>query len=636
MENNHNDSQEINSVARVFQRAARIYGNKPAFATRTVKNKFESVSYQKLYESGINLATALIEIGVEAREHVGLISDNRFEWILADYAVQFCGAADVPRGSDLTDQDIQYILPHAGVRVLFVETEAVLEKIQKNISFLPEVKHIILMDDSTLVKGEVLRIYDLVNRGQELRVKGDRRVEKRIRGIKPDDLFTLIYTSGTTGTPKGVMLTQENLMSQLRNLPMKISPEDRILSILPVWHIFERTFEMGAIHFGACTYYTNVRNLRDDLSAVRPTFMASAPRLWEMIYQGIISKVEKSPFLINRLTGAAIFLAGRMGRHKRFLRGNEIDLTGRSYIFSFVRAIFSVLELTLIFLPTILLDRIVLKKIRQATGGALRFSVSGGGALPAHVDVFFNDIGISVLEGYGLTETSPIISTRTPGSLTPGTVGTWIGETDLRLIDINTGNEIYNSNTPYRGRGIKGEIHVRGPQVMAGYYKNPEATRKVLNGGWFNTGDLGIVTYKNNLKIVGRSKETIVLLSGENVEPVPIENKLLESSIIEQVMVIGQDRKFLMALIVPNQEAPGMNEVDLASLAGMDSINERYKQEIKSLINAQNGFKSFERVVDCILLPKAFEKDDELTAKLSLKRHVIYDKYRETIDEKYL
>ncbi len=621
------------NLAELYKETAEKFGSKSAFASRNKQKEFEAINWKDLYDMGVNLATGLIDLGVEAREHVGLLADNRLEWIVADYGVQLAGAADVPRGTDVTDQDIQYILPHSDAKVVFVEHQAMLDALKRNLAKLPNVKHIIMMDRETKVPSDVLHLYDLMEKGKQLRAAGDRRVEERTAGIKPDDLFTLIYTSGTTGAPKGVMLTHTNMLFQLNNMPIEISPEDRILSILPVWHIFERVFEMIAVSQGACTYYTNIRNLGDDLKIVKPTFMASAPRLWESIYLKIYGGVEKAPAIRRGLFTAAYFCSRHFKGAVRFLSGRQLDMNGRNPIVSLIIALFFHLPVALLtFLPNLLLGAIVLSKIRGATGGALKGSVSGGGALPPHVDEFFNNIGIPVLEGYGMTETAPVLAVRTPGKLVVGTVGPVFPKTEIRLVDLGSGSVIY---PPKSGRGRKGEIHVKGPQVMKGYYKNPEATDKVLKDGWMNTGDVGMITYNDTLKIMGRSKETVVLLGGENVEPVPIEGKIAESPLVDQVMVVGQDKKFLGALIVPALEPFASNGATLEELAKSEEVYKKILSEVKSLVNDQNGFKSFERVVDVRILPKAFEVGDEMTNLFKLKRHVITDKYNDKIESMY-
>lgn len=631
-------NMKAKNLAEMYREAAEKFGDRPAFATRDKNKVYHPVSFGEVYERGINLATALIDLGVQARDHIGLLADNRLEWIIADYGVLLTGAADVPRGTDVTDADITYILPHSDAKVCFVENKAVLEKIEKNQSQLPNLKTIIMMDRETPVSGGVLSMYDLIEKGKKLREQGDRRAEERIAQVKEDDLFTLIYTSGTTGAPKGVMLTHANMVSQVLNMPsdINLTPSDRIVSILPVWHVFERVFEMLAISRGVCTYYTNIRNIREDLAIVRPTFMASAPRLWENIYQGILTKVEGGPAVRRALFNAAYYCSRNFKGAVRFLSSRQLDTHGRNPGISLLLGLWNILRLFSFLIPNLLLDLIVLKKIRAATGGVLRGSVSGGGALPIHVDEFFNNIGIPVLEGYGMTETSPVLAVRTYKRLVPGTVGPIWPNTELRLIDIANGQVLYSTEagSPQR-RGVKGEIHVRGPQVMKGYYKNPEATNKVLKDGWMNTGDLGMITFNNCLKIVGRSKETVVLLGGENVEPVPIENRLLESPFISQCMVVGQDKKYLSAIIVPSVDHLKDYGASTEDLAKNAEVQRLIRDEVKKLISNEAGFKSFEKIVDVRILPKPFEVGDELTNLFKIKRHVVTEKYRDLIESMY-
>lgn len=631
-------NMKAKNLAEMYREAAEKFGDRPAFATRDKNKVYHPVSFGEVYERGINLATALIDLGVQARDHIGLLADNRLEWIIADYGVLLTGAADVPRGTDVTDADITYILPHSDAKVCFVENKAVLEKIEKNQSQLPNLKTIIMMDRETPVSGGVLSMYDLIEKGKKLREQGDRRAEERIAQVKEDDLFTLIYTSGTTGAPKGVMLTHANMVSQVLNMPsdINLTPSDRIVSILPVWHVFERVFEMLAISRGVCTYYTNIRNIREDLAIVRPTFMASAPRLWENIYQGILTKVEGGPAVRRALFNAAYYCSRNFKGAVRFLSSRQLDTHGRNPGISLLLGLWNILRLLSFLIPNLLLDLIVLKKIRAATGGVLRGSVSGGGALPIHVDEFFNNIGIPVLEGYGMTETSPVLAVRTYKRLVPGTVGPIWPNTELRLIDIANGQVLYSTEagSPQR-RGVKGEIHVRGPQVMKGYYKNPEATNKVLKDGWMNTGDLGMITFNNCLKIVGRSKETVVLLGGENVEPVPIENRLLESPFISQCMVVGQDKKYLSAIVVPSVDHLKDYGASTEDLAKNAEVQRLIRDEVKKLISNEAGFKSFEKIVDVRILPKPFEVGDELTNLFKIKRHVVTEKYRDLIESMY-
>ncbi|MBM9498750.1 long-chain fatty acid--CoA ligase [Leptospira sp. 201903071] len=624
--------QKYKNLAQLFRDSVQTYKNEKSFLTKNSKGIFEGPTYGELYEDALSLASYLIEkCGLKPQENVAIIADNRLEWIKTDLAVLFSGAADVPRGSDATIQDMEYILSHADCRIAFIENQNVFKKLNLIKDKLPKLEFIVLMEGTPEIfrEGNVLSFRKILLEGAQLSKK---EVLSRIDKIEPDDLLTLIYTSGTTGNPKGVMLTHSNILSQIRNIPLGLEKEDKILSILPVWHIFERIFEIVSITFGCKTYYTNIRSLKEDLQIVKPTFMASAPRLWESIFQGIQSKLQGMQGIGKFLFISALRTNRTRYKHRSTLKNLKLKMVPESFPISLLKKLYSFLIFSFVSIPAKLLDRIVLKKVRQATGGNLKASVSGGGALPQHVDELFNAIGIPVLEGYGLTETSPILAMRTPEELIVGTVGRIFPQTEIRIVDITTGKNIYPGPNPF---GKKGELIVRGPQVMKGYYRNLEATEKVLQDGWFKTGDLAVLTANSCLKIVGRIKETIVLSNGENLEPVPIEAKLQESPLIESCMVVGQDKKFPGLLVVPNLENLKEYGPDLGAICKHPEVKTLIRTEISKMISDQNGFKSFERIGGFSLLDRSWEKGEELTAKLSLKRFLITEKYSKQIDQIY-
>lgn len=625
------------NLAEVYRLAAERYGDLPAFASRVKKGVFKPVSYRDLYDYGLFLGTALIELGIESRDHVALLADNRVEWNIVDYAVLMIGAADVPRGTDVTNQEIEYILEHSESKAVFVENKRVLDRVIRVMPKLDKMQHVVLMDSNTPPPSGVLGLYQLVERGKELRLLGDRRVEDRMAQIRPEDLFTLIYTSGTTGTPKGVQLSHANMASQVRNLPFPLEPDDRMLSILPIWHSYERIFHMIAISNGCCTYFTSLRTIADDLKTVKPTIMASAPRLWENLYLRIMKNVRESHWIRRKLFAAAYFSSRMVKGSVFFLRGREMDLEGRGLAENLAKGIASVAKIVFFMPLYVALNAVVLEKLRQVVGGSFKGTVSGGGALQPHVDEFFNYIGVPVKEGYGLTETSPVAAVRTLERLVIGTVGPLYPETELRIIDLNTGEILFpSSERKGEGRGLKGEIRLKGPQVMKGYFKNPEATARVLKNGWFNTGDIGMYTYNDCLKIMGRSKDTIVLLNGENLEPIPIEAKLCESSLVDQCMVVGQDRKHLGALVVPSLEgfeAAGIKAESLADLSRNKEAVRMVKEEAKRYISTENEFRKFEHIHTLRLLEKAFEVGEEMTNTFKIKRHVVDEKYAGIIQE---
>lgn len=624
----------------LYREAAERFGDKPAFMTKGADKKFHPVTYRDLYDRGIALATALIELGLQPREHVGLLADNRLEWILSDYGILLAGAADVPRGTDVTEGEITHILNHADTRFVFLENAAMLAKFEKVRPTLRGVEKVILMDPKAQAPEGVLKLEDLVAQGEKLRAAGDRRAEERLQAVKPDDFFTIIYTSGTTGTPKGVPLTHANMASQVKNLPFDLAPGDRTLSILPIWHSYERIFQMASISMGACCYYTSIRHIGEDLKTVQPTIMASAPRLWENLYQKLIDRIAEAPPARQKFFHAARFCTCRVKRAERFFVGQELDLTGRGPVENLTRGAKHLAKWAALFVPHLILDKIVLAKLRLAVGcGHFRGTISGGGALQPHVDEFFNFIGIPVLEGYGLTETSPVLAVRTWKNLVIGTVGPFYPETEIRIVDLQNGQILYpDPSRPDLGRGKRGEIHTKGPQVMQGYYKDPENTARVLRDGWFNTGDIGMVTFNDCLKILGRSKDTIVLLSGENVEPLPIESKLMHSPLIDHCVVVGQDQKHLGALIVPSLEgfrAAGVSATNLAELAANKDAVALMEKETRSLVSGETGFKNFERIAVFRFVTRPFEVGRELTATYKLKRHVITDDYANLMAELY-
>ena len=625
------------TLAEVFSNSARRFDGLPAFCRKDKSGAYVPIGFRELYEKGLDLATALIALGVQARDHVALIADNRLEWIISDYGILLTGAADVPRGTDITDAELVYILTHSDSGVVFVENAALMRRVLEHRSQLPRVREVIVMSAAESVPEGVRRLEDLLADGAARRAAGDASAIERARSIQPSDLFTIIYTSGTTGTPKGVQLTHANMCSQIENLPLELRPGDRALCLLPVWHSYERVFEMLCVSRGVTTHYTSLRALAEDLKIVKPTVMASAPRLWENLYLKILSNVKSAPPVRQALFHIAYGAMRHVQRARRFFLGQQLDTHGRKLPASAALAFKHAALWTFSILPAKLLDGLVLKKLRAVVGGEFRGTISGGGALQPHVDEFFNFIGIPVLEGYGMTETSPVLAVRTWENLVIGTVGPFFPETQIRIIDLNTGGILYpDSKRPDKGRGLRGEIHVKGPQVMRGYYKDPEGTARVLRDGWMNTGDIGMVTFNDCLKILGRSKDTIVLLNGENIEPVPIESQLVESAFIDQCMVVGQDRKALGALIVPSMDHFRQAGVEASSVEELITRPEAHRlvdDDIREFVSQANGFKPFERITAWRFVPKGFEVGDEMTSTFKLKRHVIAERYAHLIEE---
>lgn len=624
------------TISKVFIDVVKALPNQIAYKYKDKKKQWHTATWQEAHQLMRQFAYALVDLKIKPGDKIGLIADNRFEWALTDFAIQFNGAVSVPRGTDSTKDELEYILEHSDSVAVIIENKKVYDKIKQFKKKPKATKQIIAFDPDGINDKKVLSFWDLVEKGKELEEKYTEEISKRLEAIQPDDVYTIIYTSGTTGLPKGVQGTHRNEVHQMRTIPPHVGVrfgKDSFLSILPVWHIFERMAEYVAIAAGATLIYTSIRDLKVDMREQQPTYMASAPRLWEQVYLGIYNNVQSGSAVKKTLFKMAYSLSHFKGKALRFLQGNELKLSPPNPFVSFLRGLYYVLLLPISYPFFKLLDTIVLSKIRAATGGQLRGSISGGGALPRHVDEFFNNIGVNVYEGYGMTESAPVIAARTPQKLVIGSVGPLLPEVEVEIRDFD------NNPLP---RGQKGVIWTKGPHVMKGYYKMPEQTAKTVVDDWLNTGDMGIISFNDTLSIVGRAKETIVLMGGENVEPVPIENKLLQSEYIGQVMVVGQDKKYLGALIYPDMEKlaqyMGVEDVNSLKIENLEKdkvIQDLYINELKGLVSADTGFKAFEKVTNFRFLPKAMEVDDELTNLGKMKRHVISDKYSDLIESMY-
>ena len=607
------------------------------------KGEYASITYGQLGKEIDALGTALISIGVFAKQHIALIADVSKEWSLTSYSLQMASCVDVPRGTDSTGKELAYIISHSESEIVFVANQNQITKIESELpGFNFKVKYYILLDNTAVSNtSNQFNLNDLLKKGFQIIEKNGEEYQellKRRKAIQPDNLSTIIYTSGTTGEPKGVPLTQSNLVSQINNIstyiPLDLNREkESALTLLPPWHIFGRMAELFIFANGVSITYTDIKNIGDDLRELKPSIVPAVPRIWEGVYGKIVSNVRK-----NGKEGIFNFFKGIAIKHYKslsLLKNREAYYIKPNFICHTSKKIGKLFSLFYTF-PLNSLGRVlVFKKVLAATGGNLRFSISGGGALPSHIDDFFAAIGVRILEGYGLTETSPVLAIREPDSIQVRTVGRPLAQTQIKLIDLE-GNDV--TSIP----GAKGTLFVKGPQVMSGYYKNPKKTEEAFKDGWFNTGDLVKITTKGFLSIVGRSKDTIVLLGGENVEPTPIEEKLKESRYIDHVMCVGQDQKTIGALIVPNEEAlieyaktNAITETSVRELIKVDKINQLYRSEINSLVSVNTGFKPFEKVVQFALLEKPFEKGDELNNTLKVVRHVVYAKYDKLIQDIY-
>ncbi|MFP4363741.1 MAG: AMP-dependent synthetase/ligase [Spirochaetia bacterium] len=632
---------QVNTIPQLLRKTALEKGNFNAQLSKNDKGAFIPTTYEELYENVLQAAAGLIELKVKRGAHIGLLSDNRKEWLIANLAILSLGAADIPRGRDSTTQEIQYILAKTESALCFVENKEIAEKVFSVIDDLPRLKTIIIMDKRTdiseLSTPRKITIYsfnDLMEKGEKKLQKSPNCVEKEIDETQEGDLATIIFTSGTTGTPKGVMLCHKNFLHQTKNVPKvaDIKEGDIWLSVLPVWHSFERIMQFIAIQTASTIAYSKPigKIMLHDFTLVKPMWMASVPRIWEAVMDGVYKKVNAKGGITKVLFNFFVGIGSFHVVLRNMFTGKMPEFKKRS---RFLDALISIVPMVLLWPLKKLGDILVFKSIQQKLGGRLKAGVSGGGSLPDSVDSFFAAAGITLLNGYGLTETAPVIAIRPMHHQVPYTVEPF-PETEIRILD-----EKGNDCPP----GVKGKIYARGEQIMLGYYKDPEATRKILSeNGLLDTGDLGVWTHNGEFAIRGRAKDTIVLIGGENLEPGPIEAKLRESQYIQQAVVVGQDRKYLGALIVPDFKEievylknNGIVYHNKSSLADMDAVRELIQCEISERINTHNGFKSFEHIYKFAILKKGFELGAELSAKQEVKRHVIREKFKKEIESLY-
>lgn len=626
----------MQNLPEVFAHAARAFPAQ-SFYSKDTHKFFKPIAFSALHEKAEALALHLSKEGLKKGDRVALFGDNSAEWLVTDMAVQIAGGIVVPRGSDSTPQELEFILNHAEAKICFVEHLRLYKKIGKTLKarkmrvFVLDshFSESLAQEESLVILPQLLSTFTPPTEQDEMKLKALRA------SIQLSDLFTIIYTSGTTGEPKGVMLTHANMLYQLEVAPsnLEMGPKDRILSILPVWHIFERFMLYSTIFAGSHYYYSNKKDLMEDFIRAKPTLMASAPRLWEQIYQKLREHIDKTEAFNRELFDLSYAIKERLHRAQNVLGGQSSETSPLDFLSAFLQKTLASFSFFGLKAPDVYMDSIFLARIRAMLGGELRGTISGGGALPPNIDEFFNAIGIPVYEGYGMTETAPLIAMRSPGKVILGTVGFVPKRTTVEIRDETTGRVLPKNEV--------GVIFVKGPGVMAGYYKNPEATSKVLQNGWMNTGDLGVFTRSGALSIRGRSKETIVLRSGENLEPVPIETLLAQHPLIEQAVVVGQDQRNLGVLIWPDYDRLldagfQVSEFDLKDdLNNQSELIQIFKEICQELVNEKTGFKPFERIHHVRFLTDKLRVGDELTALIKVKRSIVHKKYAPLIQSMF-
>lgn len=594
------------SIPAVFQNRVEQYGSKAICAYKK-DGVYTDISWTQMNEMVRNLGYFLINKGVNPGDKVCLFSPNRYEWWAADLAILSIGAVNVPIYATNSAEESRYVIDNSDGIMCFTATKEHTDKIVSVKSKLPNLREIISFDPLDKPIDGVIEFTAALKQGAGIPQADE--FDKRIRDIKKAEMATIIYTSGTTGNPKGVMLSHNNFFSNVQQIynvdPELFSRADELtfLSFLPLAHSFERT----------CGYYTPMTHgmkvyfaedfskIVENFQEVHPVCIVSVPRLFEKIHTGLLAKVSTAPPVKKAIFNWAM----GVGRESLPYICNNKKPTG---FFGFKYR---------------LADKLIFSKLKAALGmDKLEFGFSGGGPLSVSDAEFFLGLGVTVIEGFGLTETTPVTNTNKRSKIKPGTVGAAVKDTIVKV-------------------GDGGELLIKGPQVMMGYYKNEEATKEVFTeDGFFRTGDIAEIDSDGYVKITGRIKDLIITSGGKNISPQNIENALKTSTYIEQVAVIGDNRKYLAALIVPGfaelenwAKANGVTFSSRQELIKDSKVNELFAKEIE---NFMKDYARVEQIRKFTLLDKEWSQEtDELTPTLKLKRRVVNQKYKDIIEKMY-
>jgi long-chain acyl-CoA synthetase len=580
---------------------------KPLLVGRCSANGIVGQSTREWFDDLRDLSLGLMAAGIAAGDRVAIISESRPEWLMADLAILTGGAITVPVFPTLAAPQARYILQDSGARLAFVSNAAQLEKVQAIRHHLPALEAVVVFDAEGVQTSpaSVMTFASLKERGRA-RMLGEwgtgRAFRDRAKAVTPSDVATIVYTSGTTGEPKGVVLTHQNLASNMiaSTAILRLGDDERALSFLPLSHSFERMLSYVSLANGITLVFAeSTETIARDIQAVKPTLMTGVPRVFEKLEARIREKGRAMPEPRRRLFNWAINVG--LARAAAELRGKRASPWNS--------------------LQAGLADRLVWSKIRENLGGHLKNIVSGSAPLSPAVAQFFYGIGLPITEGYGLTETAPVLTGNPPGAPRLGSVGKPIPGVEIKIAE-------------------DGEILARGPNIMPGYYNKPDATREVLRDGWFHTGDIGRLDDAGYLYITDRKKDLIVTSGGKNVAPQPIEEILKRSPIVAEAVLLGDRRKFITTLIVPDFAALERRLRDLGRPAGdrdalivRDDVIALYREIVDAL---NRELSQFEQIRKFRLLPREFTIDTgELTPTLKVKRKVVEEKWRQVIDEMY-
>lgn len=629
-----NNISELTTVPQLLRNVVQtIHSQDDTFLIRKIKENWEEISFKETLENADAISAYLLEIGITKGDRIAFIIENCPEYVYYDQGLQQIGAINTSIYPTLSEAEIEYILLDAGAKTILVGTPFLLKKVLKIANHCPEIIRIIpafgdfeKITANTTINAGIIGLSDLIKEGNNVFPKYVDEINKRRSEVHSSDISGLIYTSGTTGTPKGVMLTHANFVENvkvcLQQIPV-IGNHETFLSFLPLSHVFERTATYHVCCAMGCkiAFAQSLELLAKNMGEVKPTVMSCVPRLLEKIHDKAIKGGTAAGG-----TKAKIFTwALAIGKEYR-----EIKEAGKKpgLIISAQHSI---------------AEKLVFSKIKEKTGGKLKFMISGGAALPKNVGEFFGDLGIKILEGFGLTETSPVMSVTEYHRQVYGTVGRVIPGIEVGIQDVETKkfiniqtHETFNEDFLCE----EGEICVRGHCVMKGYWNKPEETAEVIDAnGWFHTGDIGRF-YKGNLQITDRIKNMLVNAYGKNIYPTPVENTYLKSPKIESIFLIGDKREYVTAIITPSRET--LQETfnlkdDFFAMPDLfiedESITNWFAEDIKKF---SSELSKFERIKSFIVKRNPFTiEDGDITPTMKPKRKVIEKKYLNYIDEMY-
>lgn len=591
------------SIPDMIRSNAGEFGSRLALKYRK-QGVFVTLTYAAYYERILMVSRGLGKMGVKPGDRIAILSENRVGWVIADMGILCCGAVTVPVYPTNTPEQIAYMVNHSGARIIFVSGKFQYTKLLKVRESIPGIELVVsferFLGDPAL---PVTTFYQLSEIDSPVTDDEKKELEAGIDRIMPEDMLTLIYTSGTTGIPKGVMLSHRNILTNIRFLTEQsgaIGKDDTLLSFLPLSHILERTagYYLPLYNGALLAFADSIEKVPENMTEIRPTVMISVPRLFEKIYHRIFENAHRMSAIKRTLFHWGVAVG------KKYVAATYIDKQP-SALLSFKYA---------------LADKLIFSKIRARFGGNMKLFCSGGAPLDKTINEFFWILGIPIFEGYGLTETSPALSFNNFEHLRFGSVGVPLKETEFRIAEDS-------------------EILVRGPQVMLGYYHNPEATAEAMQDGWFKTGDVGYIE-DGFLFITDRKKELIVTAGGENIAPQPIENILKMDKYITSAYVYGDRKPYLTALIVPNIERllefskeKHIHYYELDDLVMHEPVQKLFEQRLADI---NSRLAHYETIRKFVLLVHDFSiEGGELTPTLKLRRKIIYEKYKHRIEDMY-